>query len=441
MIGVFNKSKKCILFFLILNFLVILLLSIKISHVVVYANFEYSNKSIQIVKHILGDVKIEEYKCLHNFDGSLDYLYVKLEHGYAIFYIDTMELLEYSLDDNSAYENTSDIYYGGPCQAYIKESDKFIDIHTRQSFFVSINELHELSSNIRNEFKRHTTQNVSVVDDLNISSGNNNINNVPAMSGNISADSDGISNTTYISNYQYFYEANPTHGTNSGDQCGSVAVQLLLGYNNYYVDRRIIPVEYLNGGWNTENNDGNVFNEANYTSPEQSPYTCDDPTLLNSLTAGSNNNYYNYVVGKLNHGNGDAYYFNITNALRSILNERIGPNTFTINNYNNLYVFSANVTSIKAEINNDRPLIVALNNSLGAGMNHWCVAYGYADYTYTNGMTYTGYIVHMGWNNDTNSVWVNSAWCNCGIALNINHAHSLVDSGIYIWYYKKGSKM
>ena len=59
--------------FLILNFLVILLLSIKISHVVVYANFEYSNKSIQIVNHILGDVKIEEYKCLHNFDGSLDY--------------------------------------------------------------------------------------------------------------------------------------------------------------------------------------------------------------------------------------------------------------------------------------------------------------------------------------------------------------------------------
>ena len=29
--------------------------------------------------------------------------------------------------------------------------------------------------------------------------------------------------------------------------CGAIATQLLLGYHNYYTDRRIINTDYLNG--------------------------------------------------------------------------------------------------------------------------------------------------------------------------------------------------
>ena len=52
-------------------------------------------------------------------------------------------------------------------------------------------------------------------------------------------------NIVYISNANYFL-LNPQHKKNDGSDnengtCTTVAIQMLLGYHNYYSDRRIIP--------------------------------------------------------------------------------------------------------------------------------------------------------------------------------------------------------
>ena len=61
-------------------------------------------------------------------------------------------------------------------------------------------------------------------------------------------DTIGINNFTnvkYIDNANYF-KANPYHAINDGSDnpagtCTTIAMQMLMGYHNYYTDRRLIP--------------------------------------------------------------------------------------------------------------------------------------------------------------------------------------------------------
>lgn len=60
-----------------------------------------------------------------------------------------------------------------------------------------------------------------------------------------------FSNVKYIENANYF-KANPYHHINDGSDnkggtCTTVAMQLLMGYHNYYSDRRLIPKYGENG--------------------------------------------------------------------------------------------------------------------------------------------------------------------------------------------------
>ncbi len=57
--------------------------------------------------------------------------------------------------------------------------------------------------------------------------------------------SSDVKDIKYIDNADYF-KVNPKHAENSttdnsAGTCTTVAVQLLIGYHNYYTDRRIIP--------------------------------------------------------------------------------------------------------------------------------------------------------------------------------------------------------
>ena len=60
-----------------------------------------------------------------------------------------------------------------------------------------------------------------------------------------------LSNVHYIPNANYFL-INPWHhdnttntGLNAAGVCASVSLQMLMGYHNYYSDRRIIPTSFL----------------------------------------------------------------------------------------------------------------------------------------------------------------------------------------------------
>ena len=59
------------------------------------------------------------------------------------------------------------------------------------------------------------------------------------------------------------------NGYNVHGTCGSVAAQLLLSYNNYYNDRRIIAPEYLYGEWNNAKGNNDIFDPGNYLYPSQ----------------------------------------------------------------------------------------------------------------------------------------------------------------------------
>ncbi len=75
-----------------------------------------------------------------------------------------------------------------------------------------------------------------------------------------------LTNVHYIENANYFI-TNPQHAENDtadnvAGTCTSVAVQLLMGYHNYYNDRRLIPA--------TDEN-GNAFLSGNYANLTSHP--------------------------------------------------------------------------------------------------------------------------------------------------------------------------
>lgn len=117
------------------------------------------------------------------------------------------------------------------------------------------------------------------------------------------------------------------------------------------------------------------------------------------------------------------------------MGERLAADQYAVNSEDGFFFGVAAIDSapIKAEIDAGRPLIILMQKRLG-GSDHWVVGYGYQDYTYpvghaNAGETYSGYIVHFGWDMRS-SIWVNESWCNAYISLDIKHSHNYnIDTG------------
>lgn len=233
-----------------------------------------------LTKAMFGDVSVESSEYLYNLDGSSDFIYVEFENdnGYAIYYKDTMELLEYSAQGSIDYPNTNTPkYYGGPSMYLTKQDDCYLDMLSGESLNISMESArmysNEIRDNISNSYLQSEAQSVdfdyssicvnTFGEEKNYSYVDSNSytdNNDILEKGSIDVSEKGstppsydstnlirMSNGSYISNYQYFL-SEPLHGQNSTGTCGAVAAQLLLSYNNYYNDRRIIADKYLNGG-------------------------------------------------------------------------------------------------------------------------------------------------------------------------------------------------
>jgi hypothetical protein len=244
---------------------------------------------------------------------------------------------------------------------------------------------------------------------------------------------------TYINNFDYFLKR-PMHGKNEHGTCGSVAAQLLLSYNNYYNDRRIIAPEYLNGGW--RNLPISINDRNNYNHPEDNPNACADPMLMTPKTTGSSDFFYKAVIteiepgaffccrppkydanGKVVHSHTGSSSAQVRNGMGNILYDR--------GLYHPTNSLTINYANVRAQINSQRPVIIGMQKSLG-GSDHWVVAYGYGDYTYPTGQTYSGFITHFGYDNyvteNAINVWINSAWCYSYITMQINHTHNYVST-------------
>ncbi|MDE5553319.1 MAG: hypothetical protein K2I67_02120 [Malacoplasma sp.] len=450
--------------FVILNFSILFILVLVNSNVNV---FSFVNNESEIENSILVEDKnnkelesqvsiesifeknsIYSYELIYNLDDSADYFYIEFEKGgYAVFAIETMEMLEYSLQGTIPYTTlNSKKYYAGPSNYLQKFNDNFVNVSTGVQLDISNYEAKKYAEKSREVLveakmkKFNIQQNISTDFEKLIIKNDFTNSSKLAIKETPEYDRDNLipANDTgvFITNANYF-TIPPTHGKNDSNgsygngnsqTCGAVAAQLLLGYNNYYNDRRIIPDRYLNG-YNDETNSVSI--------PERNPNYCLDPMTLNEWTAGTrsedtgDNSFYSKMVTSIMEPNtSGASNKKVKNGIDKYLKENISSSDYSLEYEEKDWFFGYRPISssiIKAEIDAGRPLLISMDSNLG-GCNHDVVGYGYQDYTYPNNKgTYSGYVVHFGWKGDgRKSVWINESWCDGYVSLKMNHIHDYI---------------
>ena len=425
----------------------------------VYAS-EDTNKTAQALSNLFLKKEVDDMGYMFNYDDSVDFIYAdfKGSSGYIIFAEETLEILEYTTNGDFPYVDDEDKkYYGGPGAYLTKRGNMFIDAITNEFFTLSENDAIAYAQITRQMFsinrkskiegeilyeqqKMQLQSRMSQVFSKTTSNTKTSEFQVPALDeDNWISPTDGA---TYIANSDYFLTAGqaPMHGYNSNGTCTAVATQLMLSYNNYYNDRRIIAPEHLYGGWNINGN-GDRFDHTNYSYPDRSPDVSPNPKSMTSWTLGANQEHHDLLVSCGVTG----FLSDADDNLRNYLSGR-GVN-FTVTEkhtyLNNYYTIDSK--DILTEINEGRPLVLATSQSLNGTpydgqreFNHAVIAYGYqtfAAYAESGNLNnYLGYIVHMGWdNNGTGSninVWTNSDWYYSYMSLQINHTHTyIIDTG------------
>ena len=246
--------------------------------------------TIDIIQSIFGNEEVDTIEYLYGFDESADYIYVNFtNYGYAVFLRSTMEMLEYSPKGELPFGDTFEKkYYAGPGNSYTKKGAQFVNTFSKEELHLTKEEASEKSRLIVQALNASSKKEQTY--DIPVEQKGNEASKVPMQTRLLypSFDEDdiiiakpiGAAGTTYIPNAEYF-TANPEYGKNVHGTCGSVAVQLLLSYHNFYTDRRIIGPEHLNGGWLG----GNIYDPDNYTNPEWDPNACHDPGDLRSTYA------------------------------------------------------------------------------------------------------------------------------------------------------------
>lgn len=224
-----------------------------------------------VSQEMFGNIQIQSSEYLYGLNDSPDYVYVDFgDSGYAIYYRETMELLEYSPIGSLPYsDNLGKKYYAGPSGYLHKKGDEYVNLSSGENVSLSNFEANKCARQISTGLSQDKAKTVPVLDDDDLIILKRPDANAPG----------------YISNIQYF-NANPIYTDNVHGTCGSVATQLLLGYNNYYNNRNIIAPEYLNGGWNNSIGNDDKFNLDNYSFPSRDPNVCVNPKSLTRFTAG-----------------------------------------------------------------------------------------------------------------------------------------------------------
>ena len=220
----------------------------------------------------------------------------------------------------------------------------------------------------------------------------------------------------FIPNSNYYY-LNPMHkGNYKGDsllgECSTVAVQMLLGYHNYYSDRRLIPGSA----------EGKQFLSANYGELAHHPKinTARDEGL-GIAEIGTEDAVFDEILDRTFGGSllNQVLPF-VVNGAMSFL-EDYSQTDAQISMEFDLFDSS----EVNAEINAGRPVVLGMSGVLdGEKSMHVVVAYGYATY---NGEF--GYIVHWGHEGDQTQIWTPVNLFEYQITMNVAHTHSMLDTG------------
>lgn len=223
-----------------------------------------------------------------------------------------------------------------------------------------------------------------------------------------------LNNVKYIPNANY-YLINPKHFDPRYDSslpyfgvCTTRALQMLMGYHNYYSDRRLIPSSYL---------------DSDYGLLDM------HPAFQRGLTPEYGCKYI---------GTEDAFFYALYNSVeqsntsieQNIWNVRNMGNNFIDNNTSeaikndvDLTVSSFSKTSAQSEIDAGRPIVLVMH-PINEGLSfHVVNAYGYAKLDGED-----GFLVHWGWGDDATQVWVPADWFGWQMTMTVNtHTHNFVE--------------
>lgn len=398
------------------------------------------NAIISYIRQTFKNKDINSCSVLYNLDDSADYIIVEFDNfGYIIYSKYTLEMLEYNLQGESPYRNSeAKNYYAGPENYFYKDSkNSFINFITGEQLNFTQDEITLISNCIKDNV---INKQVSKYD-LNFANYSGKEELKPEQSEPLVPEIDddkfivaSEEKGKWIANYKYF-TVRPTIGENKeghtyGDgnwgTCGPIAAQLLLSYNNYYNNRKIIDDKFLNGYDDVTNS---------VVDREKNPNYCTKPMTLDQYTTGTRsessgaNSFYCEMISRImepnTHGSSHA---EVKSGLESYLRTRLSTSEFAVSQFYKsgiLGIYSpVNSVLITSEIDEGRPIIISTSAKLGA-TNHFVVGYGYQNYTYPDGSgTYLGYVTHYGWQKDKSEcVWVNSSWCSGYVSLKVNHLH------------------
>ena len=232
-------------------------------------------------------------------------------------------------------------------------------------------------------------------------------------------DSD-FANIHYIDNANYFI-ANPLHNENVGNDnengaCTTVAMQLLMGYHNYYSDRRLIPVF---------NEDGDRYLSENYGNLAEHPkVNRDNVSGQGKESIGTKDLFFDKLMD-LNSISTNPLIGQALPLVASAARSFIENYSSEINDEVNINFYINDVISrAKSEIDAGRPTILAgaLENIDINHNSHVVVAYGYANYQGEE-----GFIVHGGWGDSYANVWYPASWFGFQLTMSVDHEHDFVN--------------
>ena len=397
--------------------------------------------TIDYICQVFKDKSIKNCNYLYNLDDSADYIIAEFENsGYVIYSKYKMEMLEYNLLGSSPYRNSEvKNYYAGPEKYFYRDNkSRFVSFITGERFDLSQEEIALVSSSIKENIIKKQVDTYNQIAEC----GSNFESSAEKRKEKSFAPTINDTNLIVastekgklIANYRYFLacptigiNGSGTYGNGNSGTCGPVAAQILLSYNNYYNNRKIIDDKFLNGYDDTTNTVADLEKNPNY---------CTGPMTLNSYTTGTRsegsgaNSFYCEMISRIMEPNTDgATTTEVRSGIESYLNTRLSSSEFAINHFvkgKNIFgkYYPVDSSLIKAELNVGRPLIISMREVLG-GTNHFVIGYGYQDYTYPDdGGTYSGYVTHYGWlGTKKECIWINSSWCDGYLSLNINHLH------------------
>lgn len=229
-----------------------------------------------------------------------------------------------------------------------------------------------------------------------------NINKVPLSN---------FTDVSLIRNSNYFVK-NPKHGNNDGSDslvgtCTTVAMQMLMGYHNYYSDRRIIPEISA---------DGTRFLCENYGNLDSSPWLVKGENDVEDLGIGEIGTEDSVYKELLNLTSSQAIF-----ALKNAANDFLVKHSPEVRDHINIRYKTYSKSLAISEISVGRPTILGFEPAFSPAHNfHVVVAYGYAKYNGTE-----GFIVHYGYGGDQTQMWIPESYFGYQITMEVNHLHRL----------------